>query len=67
MNSTTQVPTNASEYRVWVNQVSPNLKDFNFYKAKKGDKVSIINSFVTSVSNLPNRPLPVPDPLASGL
>lgn len=45
MNSTTQVPTNASEYRVWVNQVSPNLKDFSFYKAKKGDKVSVINSF----------------------
>ena len=40
----TQAPT-IDQYRLFVNQLSPNLKDFSFYKAKKGDKVSIINSF----------------------
>ena len=36
----TQAPTIA-EYRIFVNQVSPNLKDYSFYNAKKGDKISI--------------------------
>lgn len=45
MNSPLQTPTDAHTYKIWINQVSPNLKDFSFYKAKKGDKISIFNSF----------------------
>ena len=44
----TQSPTIA-QYRLFVNQLSPNLKDFNFYNAKKGDKISITCSSSNSI------------------
>jgi hypothetical protein len=44
----TQSPT-IEELRIFVNQLSPNLKDFDFYNAKKGDKISITCSSSNSV------------------
>ena len=44
----TQSPTIA-QYRLFVNQLSPNLKDFNFYNAKRGDKISITCSSSNSI------------------
>ena len=44
----TQAPT-IDQYRIFVNQLSPNLKDFSFYNAKKGDIIYITCSSSNSV------------------
>jgi hypothetical protein len=40
-SQSTQTP---AQYKEWLNQKSPFLKDYSFYDLKKGDKVSVLNN-----------------------
>ena len=43
--NTPQTTPIQSDYKVWVNQKSPFIKDYSFYNLKKGDKVSFLNCY----------------------
>ena len=43
--STPQTTPIQSDYKVWVNQKSPFIKDYSSYKLKKGDKISFLNYY----------------------
>ena len=43
--STPQTTPIQPDYKVWVNQKSPFLKDYSFYDLKKGDKISFLNYY----------------------
>jgi hypothetical protein len=43
--STPQTTPIQPDYKVWVNQKSPFIKDYSSYKLKKGDKISFLNYY----------------------